>query len=398
MNKKRGIWNCLNAHFHLINMILHIATDSLFLDMAYRKFEKASPGLNEFVVISNQTSLQISKIANVKVLSSKAVFEDDFLNRLSAYDAMVVHYLNHDSALLIAKAPPKMRVLWLGWGGDYYSLIQGKKENFYLLEKTLDAYAKNRSLKAGIRHLLILCRDLFRNSREVKLNAVKRIDFFAPVLPEEYTLVKNSLRGFKAKYISWSYGCLDDLILPAKILNGNNILLGNSATYTNNHLDAFELLKGFNLPGKIITPLNYGEKDYAKLIIKSGKALFDKNFEPIQDFLPLAEYAEYASQCPYVIMNHLRQQGLGNIIMMMHLGAKIFLNAQNPIFRFFQSQGAFIFTTDFLKDKGNFESVKLTSDNIQQNRNVLAKVWGTDQVHHRTLKVISALTDKQGKF
>ncbi|MBU1105375.1 MAG: TDP-N-acetylfucosamine:lipid II N-acetylfucosaminyltransferase [Candidatus Riflebacteria bacterium] len=365
--------------------------------MAYREFERASPGQNEFVVISDKTSLKFSKLAKVRILSTKILFEKDFIKGLSAYEAIVVHYLNNDSAKLIAKVPTNMKILWIGWGGDYYSLMQNSNEKIFLLDKTRAAYSKNRSFKACVRHLLVLCRDMFRNSRKTLLDAIRRIDFFAPVLPEEYAMVKDALWGFKAKYLSWNYGCLDDFILPEKILSGNNILLGNSATYANNHLDAFELIKGFKLPGKIITPLNYGDKAYAESVIKRGKSLFNANFEPIQTFLPLADYVEHASRCSYVVMNHLRQQGLGNIIMMMHMGAKIFLNVQNPILRFFQSQGAFLFTTEHLKDVGDFESIKLTPEQIQQSRNVLAKIWAPEQIHRRTLEVVSAITYKQSK-
>jgi len=73
--------------------------------------------------------------------------------------------------------------------------------------------------------------------------AINRIDYFTPVLKEDYDLVKSSIKDFKPKYIAWNYGAFQDALTRGLIrvdYIGNNILIGNSATDTNNHLEAFE--------------------------------------------------------------------------------------------------------------------------------------------------------------
>ncbi len=37
-----------------------------------------------------------------------------------------------------------------------------------------------------------------------------KIDYFSPVLYEDYLLVKNKFKNFKPKYIDWNYGTLED--------------------------------------------------------------------------------------------------------------------------------------------------------------------------------------------
>ena len=41
--------------------------------------------------------------------------------------------------------------------------------------------------------------------------------------------------------------------------SGNNILIGNSRSYANNHLEIFSILSKFNIANrKVIVPLSYG--------------------------------------------------------------------------------------------------------------------------------------------
>jgi dTDP-N-acetylfucosamine:lipid II N-acetylfucosaminyltransferase len=44
----------------------------------------------------------------------------------------------------------------------------------------------------------------------------------------------------------WNYGSLEESLVKNFIggrVSGNSILLGNSASFTNNHIEAFELIK-----------------------------------------------------------------------------------------------------------------------------------------------------------
>ena len=61
----------------------------------------------------------------------------------------------------------------------------------------------------------------------------------------------------------------DDFIL------GNNILLGNSSTETNNHLDVLFLLQNEGIiDRKLILPLSYGSDLYRQYVVAEGRKLF----------------------------------------------------------------------------------------------------------------------------
>ena len=117
--------------------------------------------------------------------------------------------------------------------------------------------------------------------------------------------------------------------------------------------------------------------------------MFKDHFYPLIDFIPLSEYTKTISSCSVVIMNHLRQEAGGNIIMMLFLGAKIFLNKENPLYQYLVKNGVIIFSMDEL----NNESIcnDLTHDQVDINRNVLRNIISKDVSINKTKNMIDTV-------
>ena len=124
------------------------------------------------------------------------------------------------------------------------------------------------------------------------------------------------------------------------LVDGDAILVGNSASMTCNHKETFDLLvkAGFK-NRKIIAPLSYGDAVYGEKTAELGKKFFSSDFKPLKDFMPMQDYVATIKKCCYVIMNHRRQQAVGNIVIMLYLGARIFLREENPTFPFLKDLG-----------------------------------------------------------
>ena len=105
------------------------------------------------------------------------------------------------------------------------------------------------------------------------------------------------------------------------------IQVGNSADFSNNHLEIFEKLRNVKDNNiKIVCPLSYGENNkYTKKVIEKGKHIFGKKFIPILEYLPFKEYLKLLSEIDIAIFNHDRQQAMGNIITLIGLGKKVYL-------------------------------------------------------------------------
>ncbi|MBQ0688807.1 TDP-N-acetylfucosamine:lipid II N-acetylfucosaminyltransferase, partial [Providencia rettgeri] len=109
-----------------------------------------------------------------------------------------------------------------------------------------------------------------------------------------------------------------------------NILIGNSATPTNNHRLIFEKLSTLNFNesiNKIYCPLSYGDADYAMNIKKLGESMFGDSFEALIQFISLKDYNEILDKIDIAIFAHNRQQAMGNTINLLGRGKTIFMRS-----------------------------------------------------------------------
>jgi len=106
----------------------------------------------------------------------------------------------------------------------------------------------------------------------------------------------------------------------------------------------------------------------------------------LEDFMSFDEYLMTISTCSFVVMPHKRQQGLGNIIVLMNLGAKIFLDKENLLYDYLKKQGFIIFTLEDINEH-NFNN-KLTEQQIINNRNLLFEIWGRNSILKKTIALV----------
>jgi hypothetical protein len=381
-------------------MILHLVHDEKFVDMAFRIFEEVKPGQNECIVLSSSDELIYIKTTPCTIIDPMVMDLKKIVSKIEEYDIIIIHMLDIYKRLILQHISKNSKIVWIGFGVDYYDLII--KKNTDLFDNyTTKLYHQNklkRSLKVPIyKNNKFLFIRFLKNIRYVlqrrkKIKLVNSIGFFAPVLSSEYDMIKETIYNFKPQFLDWNYGTLeDDLIMGFENikLSKKSILIGNSATYENNHLDIFKLLDRLNIKEhKIITPLSYGSIEYRDQIKCIGEEIFGDNFLPLIDFVPINEYITIISSCSVVIMNHIRQQALGNIITMMYLGAVIILKKENPIYKFFKKEGAIIFSVEELENNISLLKYHLHQQDIEINRKILRKYWSREVIHLKTKKLI----------
>ncbi|MFC0229291.1 TDP-N-acetylfucosamine:lipid II N-acetylfucosaminyltransferase [Serratia aquatilis] len=377
--------------------ILHLCTDEKFIDRAIATFETAYPKQNIVCVYNNK-----EKISYIKSdVDFTAGFKESLVgldfSKIGEIDILVVHSLRDFWFRTIEKLDKNIPIVWIGWGYDYYDLIGG--DDKWLLKDTLalsGKLKKSKTIKQRIKELV-----MYPAVRRTKV--IERIQYFTPVIPAEYEILKDSRewRTFPSQ-VDWNYAAaekdLSSYISDAGIadVKRDNILLGNSATCTNNHVEIFKILKEINLEDrKLIIPLNYGDKDYGGKIHKAANNMLGRNADVLVDFMPIEEYMRKISSCGIVIMNHIRQQGVGNIISMLYLGAKVFLREENPTFNFLKSRGAIIFSIQELERDPHLLKSLLIESEVVNNREVIETIWSNAVLLEKTKKMISSLIGKE---
>lgn len=191
---------------------------------------------------------------------------------------------------------------------------------------------------------------------------------FIPVFPIEYDLIKEN-NFFNAKLFMERgvFRDFDESLLSHEVPSSDgNILLGNSATFTNNHIDIIELLKDLKIQNrKIIVPLSYGEKKYSEFI----KSKVDDKYQILENFLLFSEYEKLISSCSYAISGAIRQQSIGNINMCLLKGVKVFLYSNSLIYKQLKRDGYIVFSIE--EDLNEKELITpLSYDDMIHNQNV----------------------------
>lgn len=364
--------------------ILHLSTDDKFVDMGVDSFNQIEGIVNNVVVFSKGEIKHVKSRILLKV-SLVSMLSLNLHREIRSHDIIVVHSLNPVWFRFLKCYISSKKVIWLGWGYDYYDLIPDNN----LMEETSKFFLEKKTL-ANIKSSL----KRYVYGSYLKSEIIKGIDIFAPVLPQESSLLLNTCGELfcNIEFSSWNYGSLEKNYiknLKGFEVSGDSILLGNSATITNNHIEAIKLL-GENEYVKdrlVLMPLSYGDFSYRHKLVSylESSAL---NLEVINDFMDYDIYLSKIKSCGYVVMNHIRQQAVSNVVTMMYLGSKLFLNGKSPLYQFLVEEGAIVFNMDELANDPMLICKPLTSSEREKNRIILERHWSEASILTKTQTLI----------
>lgn len=363
--------------------IIHIASDEKFINSAYWQFNKAFPEENTFYLIVDEVG---NRLKHVQLNDNFILIESGLKNlkklaiSLSKEQLIVVHGLDYFRSFIVQHLDRNCKVIWMVWGAEVYnnpkivvpSSLYGPQTYSAFIISTREDKIENY-FKDSFRKLFYKLKHKTEEPNKLILSAIKRANYCAILYKEEHDFIRKST-GVKNNYLKFSYYPIELMVgnTDARI-TGNNILVGNSASETNNHLEAILRLKQLQIKGQnIIVPLSYGNQFYGKKIIEKGKKIFGDNFIPLIDFMPLHDYNEYLEQCGIVVMNHYRQQAVGNVLAMLWMGAKVFLDEKNTLYHYLRRLGIYIFSIskDLIPENPNCLEL-LTPEQQDQNRKIL---------------------------
>lgn len=331
--------------------ILHCITDEKFIDRCViERFEYFNSKIENWyaIVRKNRTKPIIKynyiKRENFVIQLTNSQFLD-FLKR-TGINVVILHSLCTLSCFLIYKIPPDIKVVWFAWGYDLYTTLAYRPfieiPNLYGRITSEVIKGDSNAVKGFLQKSKRIIFDYWIKK------SVSRVDYFSGIIPEEYDRMK-LLPFFHAAKVVFNYEVLpseDDNVSNCAIAKNRNILIGNSADMTNNHLDIFEILKKLNLGNrKIFVPLSYsGTEKYRELVKKKGREYWGENFIPIENFVPYKEYSQMLLSCSIRIFGHERQQAMGNIDIAWKQGCKIFLSETSMAYNYYRKLGIKFFT------------------------------------------------------
>lgn len=194
------------------------------------------------------------------------------------------------------------KATWLIWGGDLYCFRNQSK-------RIMDRFVEH------MRRVLI-----------------SRFPYIATLTTGDFDLAKKWYKT-NAKNIRINYCDENEINILKDVqkmklpkMDTVNILLGNSATESNCHIEMLDVLSKFkNENICIYVPLSYGNMEYAEKVKEHGSKIFCDKIVYIEKFLDRRQYFSLLARMQVTIFNHNRQQALGNIFAMLYLGKKVYL-------------------------------------------------------------------------
>lgn len=179
----------------------------------------------------------------------------------------------------------------------------------------------------------------------IKKHVVRNAENIVTIIKEDYKIIKKrySPRG-KHRCLQYTLDMSISTELEENDVEKDKgqciyILIGNSATITNNHVEVLDKLSKFkNCNIKVFLPLSYGDVEYAKHVIKYGENIFGDKLVPLQQFIPLHEYNFLLKNMDIAIMGMKRQQALGNVYALMYYGCKLFFYKNSILSKYFEEE------------------------------------------------------------
>jgi dTDP-N-acetylfucosamine:lipid II N-acetylfucosaminyltransferase len=258
--------------------------------------------------------------------------DNDIFTTLVQYmketEKIVLHGLWREKVNLILKENPLLlkKCFWIMWGGDFYFPQKQSELQKYVIENV-------PYLVTGTKGEV----DYAKNNYNAKGEHI-----------EAFVYTSNLFKNIE------SSPKIDDKI---------RILIGNSSTETNRHFKVFNKLEIYrNENIEIFVPLSYGDFKYGMQVMKVGYEIFGNKFKPIIDFMNEQDYYKFLSTIDIGIFNHNRQQGMGNIITLLGMGKKVYMNPEVTTYEMFIDNNIFI------NDVNNFildtTDINLNTNNI----------------------------------
>ncbi|MDO4368374.1 MAG: TDP-N-acetylfucosamine:lipid II N-acetylfucosaminyltransferase [Bacteroidales bacterium] len=391
-------------------MILHLANDEKIIGRTMEIFEEVYPFGNLWVITNRSCKKDLSTIQPTPktehLLLGRKEFLKDIKGNISAVVErcgestglsenslpgnglsgsrvnILIHLLNPRKINIvrqIQKALPatcNVKIYWIIWGLDLYNKLLAPagfemftSDNVYsgLFDKSFGAFNRIGAAKEA--------------KSTVKF-IEKSVDYIVTDTTEsDYSQLVKYYPQLAAKpWKDFFYYPIDTILgeLYYRPLPGGScketVMVGNSASRTNNHKYLLALLSQFDLRGKkVVVPLSYsGRARYVNEVVAYGKKEVE-GFVPLMKFMPLDEYNRLQSSTAVALFGNLRQEAIGNIMIALYMGAKVFLFESNPVYEWAATHNLKVYPMSALSQV-ELDTL-LPAEDAEHNRSVLRELY-----------------------
>lgn len=357
--------------------VFHISEDEKFIDSAIEIFDNLNDTIKSTFLCLSQKPLKFihnkDKVSTFK--DAKSIIET--INE-SNPDIVFLHSRMMEYKYL-CELNEKIKLVWISWGYDIYNLspyrfMRKAIININIYKPYTLSYVRRNIPLIDIAKFIFSI-GYYKDKKYAK-KFYQRVDYLSTILPIEFDYLndfckKNNIKKFIFRYTRpIRQNVLDEISKP----KAKNILLGNSASPTNNHIDILKILSKQKLGDrKIIIPLSYNnDPRYIKFLKNEILQLgLNNNVIYLEDFIPINDYKEILNSCEFAFFGHIRQQAMGNVIIMLRNNGKIFFYKDSIVYQQIIKDGYKVLTIEELKesnDLDSFNNIKIENSLIENKK------------------------------
>lgn len=346
--------------------IMHLIFSDKFTDGYISFMRKIMCNVqHKFIVCDNGFSLSsigddIILIKSYDELVSNVVIK----NHLLQCDKIIISgFFTGEKALI--KLPKRVfeKMYIHLWGGDFYPYEDNV--NFLHIRKYIRYIFKRRCLQKCAGIITLVQKDY----EEVEcIFNIKNKHFVAP-MPGDPNKQSDfeKMRGEK------------------NISENIRIIVGNSATESNQHREIFDMLADFAAENfTVVVPLSYGDDEYKKQIIDYGYLKLKDKFVPLTEYIEKNEYLNLLLSCNIGVFNNNRQQGMGNISTLLQFGKKVFVREGTSMWSHYETMGVTMHAiNEIAKAKSLSDLCYIGAEERNQNILAIDKMRSMDNIKEK---------------
>jgi hypothetical protein len=343
--------------------IIHIHTDYKFIWSSLSSFE-GNFFDNTVVILEKKVPYKGLRKKNTLIFnfSDKQKCLTAVIDSCSTADLVILYDLDFMKSMIACALPKNKKVAWRFFGYELYS----KRTDIFLSNKSL--LASKSKYPNIINHSFKIIKNIYhlikhRGTPSSMFNAaVNRIDYFFALSQEEYDLLCIYWSNLP-EFLKLPNGKFDiDIEALSSNFNGKvgnrSVIIGNNRSSYNNHLEVIDIID--KNPNKLNYNFqllfNYGDngiyQEKVRRVVKKKEYII-----LIEDFIASEEFNVFYQKIIALVINGYRQMAVGNIMLALKNGVKVYLNKRNAHLNFLQNEGFYIFTME------DFEN-DLTNDNL----------------------------------
>ena len=375
--------------------ILHLIIDHQVITRTLGIYEQVFPGCNDVIAFCERNTIKhIGDVSYKQIVGLHEGKRAGNLLDFTGYTHIIAHFLTFDMIDFLKAAPSSIHFCWEIYGGDLYSqFLEPNGYEMYYTNPKKYKYENELSFVAStIRSKMLIFKGYWNNInffRNKNFSFVcRRVNSLQWCCPGDGAFVEEYANRKIAGYEVFNYSLSKVLgnLKDAPFFEGESLLIGSSASFSNNHLYALYQLKRMgNVEAEhIYLPLSYGgNMKYADEVEREYKNYLGDKIISMRSYMPLDDYNKVFLGLRSMILCSWRQESIGNAIMGLYLGVKLFMSNRSPLYNWLVECGFHIYNIEEASTCDLNTGLKLFEK--EHNRELVLKRYN-DEVFVNTLR------------